>query len=303
MHEAESVKYLGNIVTPQGGVAETIEDRRNKGWGKVAAIMGILSEVDMGRRRVEVGLLLRKAILVNSLIFTSETWSGVKEASLRRLEQLDEALHRSLISSHSKVSVEFLYMECGSLKLRHILSMNRIMYHYHLLTLDKDETIRKIYEKQKQDPTKNDWFQLLKKDFLFIEKEIDENEIKSYSKNQYKLLIKGLIQKAAFKYFLKEKERHSKMNELSYSELRIQPYLIDNRFTKEERDLMVSLRSRCYDSKNNFKKLYKNDTYCRYGCQSIENQIHFLTQCIPLSDQIPTNTCPFGVYRYLQGSK
>ena len=108
------------------------------------------------------------------LVLPPETWSGVKEASLRRLEQVDESLHRSLISAHSKVSVEFLYMECGSLKLRHIISMNRIMYHYHLLTLDKEETIRKIFEKQKQDPTKND--------FLFIEKEIDENEIRSYSK-------------------------------------------------------------------------------------------------------------------------
>ena len=35
MHEAESVKYLGNIVTSEGGVTETIEDRRNKGWGNV----------------------------------------------------------------------------------------------------------------------------------------------------------------------------------------------------------------------------------------------------------------------------
>ena len=33
MHEAESVKYFGNIVTSEGGVTETIEDRRNKGWG------------------------------------------------------------------------------------------------------------------------------------------------------------------------------------------------------------------------------------------------------------------------------
>ena len=67
MSEAESVKYLGNIVTSRGGVTATIEDRRNKGWGKVATILGILKEVDMGSRRVEVGLMLRKAILVNSL--------------------------------------------------------------------------------------------------------------------------------------------------------------------------------------------------------------------------------------------
>ena len=100
MHEADSVKYLGNIVTPTGGLSETIEDRRNKGWGKVATILGILDEVDMGSRRIEAGLLLRKSILVNSLLFTSETWSGVREASLQRLEQVDQALLRSLLAAH-----------------------------------------------------------------------------------------------------------------------------------------------------------------------------------------------------------
>ena len=48
MHEAQSVKYLGNVLTPNGGIYETIEDMRSKGWGKVAVIQGILSEVDMG---------------------------------------------------------------------------------------------------------------------------------------------------------------------------------------------------------------------------------------------------------------
>ena len=96
--------------------------------------------------------------------------------SLRRLEQVDEALHRSLISSYSKVSAEYLYRECGSLKLRHILSMNRIIYHNHLITLGNEETIRKIFEKQKLDPTQNYWFQLLKKRFFVY-----------WKRNQWKL--------------------------------------------------------------------------------------------------------------------
>ena len=75
-HEAESVKYLGNIVTSYGGVAGTIEDRRNKGWGKVSAIQGILSEVDMGSQLVEVGFIQRKAILVSCLLFTRDLVSS-----------------------------------------------------------------------------------------------------------------------------------------------------------------------------------------------------------------------------------
>ena len=86
MKQAESAKYLGNLITSRGGVSDTVEERRNKGWGKVTQIKGILSEVDLGNHRVEVGLILRKAILVNSLLFTAETWSAVKEADLVRLE-------------------------------------------------------------------------------------------------------------------------------------------------------------------------------------------------------------------------
>ena len=52
----------------------------------VATIKGILSEVDLGQNTVEVGLLLSKAILVNSLLFTAETWSGIREPDLVRLE-------------------------------------------------------------------------------------------------------------------------------------------------------------------------------------------------------------------------
>ena len=54
-----STKYLGNILSTSGGINDMIEDRRNQGWGKVSTIMGILSEVDMGVHKLEVGLLLR----------------------------------------------------------------------------------------------------------------------------------------------------------------------------------------------------------------------------------------------------
>ena len=129
MKEAESTKYLGNLVTSCGGVRDTVEDRRSKGWGKVATIKGILSEVDLGNHRVQIGLILRKAILVNSLLFTAEAWSGVREADLVRLEQVDLALFRSLVSGHSKYATEFAHLETGTLKLRHILTRNRLMYH------------------------------------------------------------------------------------------------------------------------------------------------------------------------------
>ena len=58
MHDARSLKCFGNILLAAGGVRETIRYRRNKGWGKVAQILGILGEVPLGQHRIEVGLLL-----------------------------------------------------------------------------------------------------------------------------------------------------------------------------------------------------------------------------------------------------
>ena len=159
----------------------------------------------MGDNMVELGLLLRNSILVNSLLFTSETWSNIKEEDIKRLEQVDQSLLNHLVSGHSKSPLEFVYLETGSLKLRCILTQNRLMFHHHLLGLDENETLKKIYVKQKKETTKGDWFQLLKEDFTFIEEVMDENKIKLYSKEEYKRIVKKLVRRAAFQYLIKER--------------------------------------------------------------------------------------------------
>ena len=57
---------------------------------------------------------------------------------------------------------------------------------------------------------KGDCHNLLKKDFGFIEKDLDENLIASTPKEEYNKKIKLLVQKAALNYFMKLKEGHNK---------------------------------------------------------------------------------------------
>lgn len=59
---------------------------------------------------------------------------------------------------------------------------------------------------KKTDPTRGDWYELLKKDFQFIGKNTNEEEIKTFSKVEYKKVVKAAIEKAALKYFLEEKK-------------------------------------------------------------------------------------------------
>ena len=116
---------------------------------------------------------------------------------------------------------------------------------------------------------------------------LTDEEIKVIPRFEYKKKIKNLIQKAAFEYFLEQKHQHSKLNDVTYSELKTQPYLQDVRFSKEERKLLTSLRSRCYNAKTNFRKLHRNALSCRLGCDSNETQLHIFTQCTYI--EIPPN--------------
>ena len=71
---------------------------------------------------------------------------------------------------------------------------------------------------------------------------INEDNIKAQSKLEFKKENERPDKKkAAFQYLLEEQKKHSKLNQINYSELKIQPYLIKSIFNKEERKLMVKM--------------------------------------------------------------
>ena len=163
------------------------------------------------------------------------------------------------------------------------------MYHHHIVNLNDEETVKKVYNKQKEEAVKGDWIKLIKNDFLFIGKEMDEDKIKETPKSVYKKWIKTEVKTAAFKSYLKERDMLSKIKEVDYTEFKIQDYLTNKMFNRSERKLLYALRSRCYNVKQNFKSLYKNNMSCRFGCQVNESQEHSLTQCTPVSGDSNVN--------------
>ena len=84
----------------------------------------------------------------------------------------------------------------------------------------KTETIRQIYEKQKEIYAKGDLVQLLLKYFEFLEETMKEEEIVKLSKTEYKKKVTKMVKKAAFKYFLKEKDGHKKNKRFSIQRLK-----------------------------------------------------------------------------------
>ena len=69
-------------MTYKGGSQDTIQKRRNEGWGRVSEIMGLISEIPSGWLRIQIGLKMRETKLCNGLIFNGEAWSSVSERDI-----------------------------------------------------------------------------------------------------------------------------------------------------------------------------------------------------------------------------
>ena len=90
-----------------------------------------------------------------------------------------------------------------------------------------------------------------------IQEEFNENKILNMSKEPYKQFIKEKIKTAAFNYLRKLQEKHSKIRDIVYKKLEIQPYTVSPVFLDEEVNILHSLRSRAVDCKANYRNMYK----------------------------------------------
>ena len=291
MSDSKKEKYLGDYIIDSGKNDSTIEDRRSKGYGIVAEILAILDDIPLGKYKMEIGLMLRQAMLLNGILYNSEAWHSLTEKDIKTLEAVDEHLLRSLVKGHSKVPIEFLFLETGTIPLRFLISCRRILYLQTILKRSDNELIKRIYKAQAENPSPGDFIELVKKDFVTIREEFNESKILNMTKESFKKVIKEKIKTAAFDYLRTLQAKHSKIQDIVYRRLEIQPYMVSPVFLDEEVNILHSLRSRAVDCKANYRNMYKDDDMLCILCK-IEycDQKHILTCSVLLNALQTMNT-------------
>ena len=141
------------------------------------------------------------------------------------------------------------------------------MYLQNIIKKDEKEMIKKIYETQKGNPSPGDFSEMIKDDSRYINLNLTENEISKLSKQKFKAIVKDKVRNAAFEYLKMLKNGHSKMKNLIYEKLELQPYLIEPIFNEESRNLLLRLRTRTVNGiKADFKGIY-SEISCPLGCE------------------------------------
>ena len=106
------------------------------------------------------------------------------------------------------------------------------------------------------------------------------------SKEKFKYYIKEKSAELTVQYLSKLQQKHSKSEMLDIYNVETSPYLLDNRFSKSERELLFKLRSKTVDVKENFKNAYlHNDMLCQL-CKMFRCTQSHVIQCPKLKSRI-----------------
>ena len=126
--------------------------------------------------------------------------------------------------------------------------------------------IQKIFEAQKIKPSPGDFIELVKNDMEMIGLKTTEEEMRNISKQKFKKIVKTNVMNAAFIYLKDLQQTHSKMKSVHYEKFEISKYLSSPMFSRNERYLLLALRTRTLRGiRSDFPGLYK-DKMCPLGC-------------------------------------
>ena len=289
MDDTSKSKYLGDVVDKSGRIRANIEERRAKGFAIVNEILAIVEEIPLGKYRMEIGLNLRQAMLINGILYNSEAWHDINEKEIKRLEEVDEHLLRSLVHGHAKTPLEFIYLETGSLPLRFVIASRRMCFLQTILRREDRELTKRVYKEQRENPVKGDFYTLVKEDFKNIGEVLDESNIVNTSVKAYKSLIKRKTRIAAFKYLQKKQSTHSKVRDVKYTTLQVQRYITSPLFSDKEVSLLFALRSKCVkECKANFSSQFKNpqDILCKFCDENKPDDQQHMLDCTELNKHV-----------------
>ena len=187
LKETESYKYLGDIITADGTLKETIEDRSKSCTATVAELNSIIEETVSENILIDAVITYQNSIIIPKLCLNSESWT-LNNTELQSMERIhNKSLKRMLRLPQGTPSFG-LRAELGILSVESIIHRRKLMFLHRLLSQPDDNITRQVMMQQFHLPGEtwlNNTLALCRKIGLSEDLEI----IKNTPKSAWKIMI------------------------------------------------------------------------------------------------------------------
>ena len=253
MNEVTEETYLGDIISNDGKNHKNIKHRMSKGIGIITQISNLLDMISFGPYLIEIALLLRDSMLINGILTNVEVWYNLTTNDIKEFENLDKTFLRKVLGVPGSTPSEAFYLELGILPVGTIIKARRLNYLHTILTGDKNGMLYAFFITQRHNPTRGDWTEQVKVDLEDFDIPCSFEYIEKKSKNAFKRIVKMKAKEHAMKRLISKQETHSKMENLKYTELKIQNYFKDENLKPKEMKTIFRYRTRMEMFGENFR--------------------------------------------------
>ena len=168
-------------------------------------------------------------------------------------KNLDKLLFRRLLEVPHTTPGEAYYLELGVLPVSVIIKARRINYLHTILSSENTGMLYSFFITQWNNPTQGDWTEQVKKDLMDFQIPCSFDEIKKKSKEAFKRQVKIRATEYSLKSLKSKQATHSKMENLSYKDLKIQDYFPSDHLDYKQKQTLFKLRTRMERFGENFR--------------------------------------------------
>ena len=269
--QVSAAKSLGDKVNERGNNKDMIEDRVKNAKAAMANCLSMCNEVTLGLFFVTSALILYDSVFLATLLSNCGTWRNLSKEDYKKLEITQLRYLKRVMKAPLSTPNAFVYLECGALPVRQIIHIRQLSFLHHILHLQSDDPVRKVFEAQKLLPYEKNWANEVLP--LLGEYDLSEYDIDSISKDAWKDIVKHNITQVAQTQLSSVIKEKSKTKHLSYNRFIRQSYM--DIFGHKQASVIFKLRSFSVDCKAN-RKSSNSDFTCRLCKTAVETQDHVI---------------------------
>ena len=234
--------YLGDYLACDGSNKINLTKRKQKGLVIINKILSTLEDGFYGKHFFEAAILMRESLFLNSILLNTEVCYNLSLKNIKMLEVVDNRLIRGVLKCYSGTPVAIMFLELALVPIRFLIMKRRINFLHYILRQDEHSLVYNFFKIQSEYSVIGDWADQVKCDLKSINIDLSFEDIKLYSKEQFRELVNGKIKQHAYKWLLSEKDKLSSAKDLHYNKFEVQSYFLSDELTRTQKMLLFQMR-------------------------------------------------------------
>ena len=278
--------YLGDHFNASGNNRELVEDRVKKGKACIVTAMSLCSETTMGVYTIQTLMLLYKSLFLPVVLYNSQAWSNMTKHDISLLNTIQLKFLKRIFHVPPSTSNPITFLETGSLPIEQEINIRRLNFLHHVLSLDTNDPVKKVYEEQLKLSHEGNWANEMKNLRTRYNIVVEDGEVSRWSKEGWKKMVKSKVKEFTLNLLNAEMAEQKQGRQLPrYTQLTPQSYLTELQPSKARK--IFHVRAGVLDLKT-IRKYWYSDSTCRLCEQEDETVDHVVNICrsIPRSSTI-----------------